>query len=496
MAGNVKRHWLAISVLLMGGCAAIQPTTRQAALILKPQILTGAYTQATVPLYTKSTVEALILELFTVNEGVAQPLGIQKTLLNSQLDNPLVFSSLRDHTTYRIKASAYASNSLLISTADASCSTDVVLTNDDQPVIVPIKVQLKNSPFEGTASSSLALYPGVYLPTGSASMTLSGFEGIVTTFAGNGVPAFADGVGTSASFSGLRDLAVDAAGNVYVADRDNHRIRKVSTSGVVTTLAGNGTAGFADGTSSMMTFPVGLWVTQDGVVYFSDRDNSCIRKIVNGVVSTIAGNPGTGFADSAVATAAKFNFPRGIAMDANGNIFVCDTWNHRIRKIEPTGVVTSFAGNGNPAFADGLGTAASVNCPADLTIDAQGNLFFADVNNHRIRKITPAGVVSTIAGNGLVGFADGYGTNTVLNAPFGVTLDAEGKVYFTEDGNNRIRIISTDGKVTTLAGNGIAAATDGTGYAASFAAPSGLAIDGFGNMYVADCGNQRIRRIR
>lgn len=479
----------------MGGCAAIQPTTRQATLVLKPEILTANYTQATVPLYTKSSVESLTLEIFKVNEGVEQALGIQKTLSNADLDRPIIFSSLKDHTTYRIKASAYASNSLLISTADASCSTDVVLTDDTQPVIVPLKVQLKKLLFAGAASSSLAMNDGVYVPTGPESMQFLGLNGVVTTFVGSGVAGFADGVGTAASFANPRALAIDTLGNLYVADRENYRIRKITPAGVVTTIAGNGTVGFVDGSASMMSSSVALCVAPNGVVYFMDRDYPSVRKIANGVVTTIAGDGTAGYADG-TGSAARFTFPRGIVVDTSGNLFVGDSNNHCIRKVAPNAAVTTFVGNGTAGFVDGTGNAARFNGPATLAIDAQNNLYVADCSNNSIRRITPAGVVTTIAGNGLAGYADGLGTNAVLNVPFGLTVDTQGNVYFGEDGNHRVRKISPKGWVTTLAGNGGTAAVDGTGYAASFNAPSGLALDSSGSLYVADMGNQLIRKIR
>lgn len=486
---------LAITPLILVGCAAIQPTIQQGTLILKPQIHTGVYTHTAVPLYSKSSIESLTLALYTVNGETEQPLGIQKTISQADLDNSIVFSALKANTTYRIKASAYASNSLLISTGDASCSTDVALTDNDHPVVAPIRVQLKTSPFNGAATSSLAMGDGVYVPTGPESMQFLGITGVVSTFAGSGVAGFADGVGTAASFCNPRALGIDAAGNLYVGDREGYRIRKVTPAGVVTTIAGNGTVGFVDGPSSMMSSCVGLWSAPNGTVYFMDRDYPSVRKIVNGVVTTIAGDGTVGYVDGPGNTA-RFNFPRGVAVDTSGNIFVSDSGNNCIRKVAPNATVTTFAGNGTAGFADGTGQSALFYGLGNLAIDAQNNLYVTDVGNQRIRKITPAGVVTTLAGNGLTGYADGLGTNVMMNTPYGITLDPQGNIYFTEDYNNRVRKLSPQGWVTTIAGNGGTAAVNGAGYAASFNTPSGIAVDASGNLYIADLGNQLIRVIR
>ncbi|MDR2208342.1 MAG: hypothetical protein LBE22_05145, partial [Azoarcus sp.] len=219
----------------------------------------------------------------------------------------------------------------------------------------------------------------------------------VSTLAG-GEEGFADGVGGEAKFYWPFGITSDAAGNLYVADGGNHRIRKITPAGEVSTLAG-GEEGFADG----------------------------------------------------VGSDAEFDHPSGIAIDAAGNLYVADGGNHRIRKITPAGEVSTLAG-GEEGFADGVGSDAKFEHPFGITVDAAGRLYVADTANDRIRKITPAGVVSTLAG-GELGFADGVGSNAKFSRPFGITSDAAGNLYVADTVNNRIRKITPAGEVSTLAGS-------------------------------------------
>jgi sugar lactone lactonase YvrE len=262
----------------------------------------------------------------------------------------------------------------------------------------------------------------------------------------------------------------------------------------VTTYAGT-TSGYADGPTLEAQFksPAGLAVTTDGTLYIADRSNNRIRKISpTGIVSTLAGSV-AGTANGTGASA-EFNLPIGVAVAANGNVFITDSNNHRIRKITPSGVVTTFAGN-TSGFSDGTGTAAQFNYPEGIAIDASGNVIVSDSGNHRIRKITPAGVVTTIAGTGVNGYADGLANVAKFNAPSGLAIDATGTIYVAEKQNNRIRKINTDLTVSTLAGNSSNGSTDGIGNAASFSTPFNIAVDNSGNVFVTDAGNNRIRRI-
>ncbi len=313
----------------------------------------------------------------------------------------------------------------------------------------------------------------------------------VTTLAGNGA-GNADGTGTAATFNLPTGVTTDGT-NLYVGDRQNHRIRKiVIATGVVTTLAGNG-SGNADGTGTAATFNSPSGVTTDGTnLYIADQDNHRIRKIIiaTGVVTTLAGN-GSGNADG-TGTAATFNQPAGVTTDGT-NLYIADYSNHRIRKIIiATGVVTTLAGNGS-GNADGTGTAATFNQPTGVTTDGT-NLYVADQSNHRIRKIVIAtGVVTTLAGNGS-GNADGTGTAATFILPTGVTTDGT-NLYVTDYANHRIRkIVIASGVVTTLAGNGSGNA-DGTGTAATFNLPNDVTTDGT-NLYIADFNNHRIRKIQ
>jgi len=325
-----------------------------------------------------------------------------------------------------------------------------------------------------------------------------GSVGLVSTLAGSGIAAFANGTGTAASFNYPHGVAVDGSGNIYVADRDNNLIRKISPVGVVSTLAGSGIPAYADGmgTAASFNYPHGVAVDHNGNVYVADGDNHRIRKISPaGLVSTLAGSGTPAYADD-TGKAASFYYPFGIAVDGSENVFVADQGNNRIRKISPEGVVSTLAGSGTPAYADGTGTEASFYYPFGIAVDGSGNVFVADHFNHRIRKISPTGVVSTLAGSGTPAYADSTGIAASFNYPQGIALDGIGYVYVSDWFNNRIRKISPEGVVSTLAGSGNYAYADGTGTAASFDSPTGIAVDSSGNVYVADGWNQRIRKIK
>ncbi|RYY13838.1 MAG: hypothetical protein EOO36_15190, partial [Cytophagaceae bacterium] len=234
----------------------------------------------------------------------------------------------------------------------------------------------------------------------------------VSTLAGNGTTGSANGAATVAQFSAPEGVAVDAQGNVYVADNGNSLIRKITPAGVVSTLAGNGTYGLVNGPGATASFSGPADVALDGQnnVYVADFDNNCIRKITPaGVVSTFAGTSTAGLVDGP-ATTARFSNPNGLAIDAQGNVYVADYFNYAIRKITPAGVVSTVAGTGTRGYVDGAGNTAQFMGPEGLTINAQGTLFVADFGGGRIRKITPAGVVSTLAGAGTRGQANGPGS--------------------------------------------------------------------------------------
>ena len=313
----------------------------------------------------------------------------------------------------------------------------------------------------------------------------------VTTFAGS-TQGPADGTGTAAQFGMLQCIAADALGNLYVADVDTHKIRKISALGVVTTVAGS-ISGFADGTGSAAQFnsPYGIATDAAGNLYVGDRINHKIRKVSPTLaVTTLAGST-LGAADG-TGSAAQFYFPRGVATDAIGNVYVADRTNHRIRKVTASGVVTTLAGS-TTGFADGTGNAAQFGGPRAVATDASGNVYVADTDNHRIRKITSAGVVTTLAGS-TQGFADGTGTAALFDGPNGLTVDTDGNVYVTDRTNHKIRKITAAGVVTTIAGS-TDGYVDGFGSAAKFSNPSAITIDPSGNLYVADTANYKIRKI-
>lgn len=317
----------------------------------------------------------------------------------------------------------------------------------------------------------------------------------VSTLAGS-TQGYLDGVGVNAKFYSPSGIALDNNGNIYVGDWLNCYIRKVSSFGVVTTLAGNGIPGYQNGigTGAQFQYPNGVAVDVNGTVYVADRLNHRIRKITSsGVVTTLAGSGIAGFANGN-GVSAKFYRPSDVTVDGNGNVYVADDFNHCIRKITSSGDVTTIAGNGTAGFADGMGVSARFNDPVNIAVDPNGNLYVTDYNNHRIRKITPDGNVTTIAGNGTAGYQDGVGVTTKFYLPTGLDVDYLGNVYVADRGNNRIRKITAAGVVTTIAGLG-QGYVDGTNAVAQFNQPYSVSIDNAGNIYVVDTGNNRIRKI-
>jgi sugar lactone lactonase YvrE len=301
------------------------------------------------------------------------------------------------------------------------------------------------------------------------------------------------------------DVAPNSKGNVLVDDSGTDVIQSVSSAGVATLLAGSaGKPGSTDDNGSYASFrvPGGFVLDSSGNLYLADTGNNLIRKITaDGSVTTIAGQPGfQGFQDGA-GSAAWFNLPGGITIDGSGNLYVADTGNSIIRKITPGGATVSTVA-GSPSLrgtTNGTGSAARFNQPYGITSDSAGNLYVADTLNQTIRKITPAGVVTTFAGApGVSGSADGNGlTDALFNHPLGITIDAAGNLYVSDSGNNTIRLIKPDGTVSTLAGlPTIAGLKDGTGTDAWFNQPIGVRLDSAGTtLYVADNGNAAIRRV-
>ena len=265
-------------------------------------------------------------------------------------------------------------------------------------------------------------------------------EGIVSRFAGS-VSGFADGQGSDAKFQSPSGITMAPNGNLYVTELSN-RIRQITPSGYVTTIAGSGNATFADGngTSAGMNSPYLITATSDGILYFSDYSNNRIRKINGTMVTTFAGN-GTGGATDGLGTSATFNGPWGITSDSSANLYVSELGNHKIRKITPAGLVTTVAGTGAVGSADGPGASATFNRPAGIVISKTGIIFVSDFFNHRIRKITPDGQVSTVVGS-TAGLVDGIGIQAKLTNPCGITLSSNGTLYVSDWNNHAIRKIN------------------------------------------------------
>ncbi|WP_420387252.1 Calx-beta domain-containing protein [Roseivirga sp.] len=317
----------------------------------------------------------------------------------------------------------------------------------------------------------------------------------VSTFAGSGSQGSADGNGTSASFNRPYGVTVDASGNIYVADQYNRMVRKITPNGEVSRVAGSGANSSVDGNGTSASFGLisGIAADASGNLYVADGRR--VRKIApNADVTTIAGS-GTGGNTDGNGTSATFGSLNGIAVDASGNIYVTDGNNHNIRKIAPNGDVTTVAGSGSQGSADGNGTSATFYSPNGIAVDASGNLYVVDAGSHLVRKITSNGDVTTIAGSGQGGSVDGNGTSASFTNPTGIAVDASGNLYVADYLFHKIRKINPNGDVTTIAGSGSSFSEDGDGLSAGISLPLGIAIDASGVLYVTEELEHKVRKI-
>jgi len=338
-----------------------------------------------------------------------------------------------------------------------------------------------------------------------------GVEGqIITTIAGNGIAGYSgdNGPATAAKLFQPSYLCIDASGNILIADFLNNVIRKVNPTGLITTIAGNGVGGYlGDGgpaTNAEIRGSMGIAVDGIGNIYFSESNNHIIRKINTlGIISTVAGIGISGYSgDGMPATASKLNTPYGVTVDNSGNIYFADNYNYRVRKINSYGIISTIAGNGTIGFSgdNGPATAAQFKYFGGISISATGEIYIADYANHRIRKVSNLGTITTFAGNGILGNSgdNGPATAAELNGPNGVYVDkSTGNVYITDNYANVIRKVNTMGIISTIAGNGTSGYSGDNGSAidAQLDNPNDIAMDASGNIFIADDYNNVIRKI-
>ena len=332
-----------------------------------------------------------------------------------------------------------------------------------------------------------------------------GYSQIITTVAGGANTSLGDGgFAVNAGLDGPIDVALDDSGNFYIADAYNNRIRKVNAAGIITTIAGNDTTTFnGDGipaTAAHLLRPAGI-IYDHGSIYFADAFHNRIRKIdTNGIITTIAGNGTGGYTgDNVLADTTELYDPHCIVLDNSGNLYITDWGNHRIRKVSSTGVIMTVAGTGVAGYTgdSGPATAAEINAPYGISIDNIGNLYFADAYANVVRKIDLSGIITTFAGGGIVLGDGGPATSAELVGPAGLAINGN-NIYIADSHNQRVRIVDApSGIITTIAGDGTMgySGDNGSATAGELSEPSGLAIDADGNLYIADFNSNHIRRV-
>jgi alpha-tubulin suppressor-like RCC1 family protein/sugar lactone lactonase YvrE len=329
--------------------------------------------------------------------------------------------------------------------------------------------------------------------------------GMIMTVAGNGTSGYSGdgGPALAASLGSAFDVAVDNAANIYIADAMNQRIRKVDASGIIDTFAGGWLGDGGPAIAATVNRPQGVALDRFGNLLIADPGHDRVRKVgASGIITTLAGDGIAGYSgDNGPANQANLNSPTSVTADAAGNVFIADTANHRVRKVDPSGVITTVAGDGTPGYYgdNGPAVSASLNSPYGVSVDSGGNVYIADMNNHRIRKIDASGVISTVAGNGLPGYSgdNGAAVSASLNAPRGVAADASGNLYIADSNNQRVRKVDPSGVITTVAGSGFRGyyGDGGPALSALLSNPASVAIDPSGAIFIADVGNQRIRKV-
>ncbi len=372
---------------------------------------------------------------------------------------------------------------------------------------------------KGTITIRATSSAATMFKTASATLIVS-IAPIINTIAGNsGGPGASSCEGCAATTSWIYPLgvAIDSSGSIYIVDGSTYEIRKVNaTTGIITTVAGNGTAGYSGdggpatsaGLGTAGTIGArGVSVDSFGNIYIADSSNNRIRKVAasTGIITTVAGNGTAGYSgDGGLATAAKFSYPSGVAVDSSGNIYIADSYNNRIRKVNATtGIITTVAGNGTAGYSGDGGPATSAefnfNTNGGLAVDTSGNIYIADWNNHRVRKVTEStGIITTVAGNGTAGYSGDGGPATLaeIYAPSGVAVDSLGNIYISDWTNSRIwKVTAATGIITTVTGNGTTGFSGDGGPAilAKINWPGGVAVDSSGNIYIVD--DTRIREV-
>ncbi len=331
----------------------------------------------------------------------------------------------------------------------------------------------------------------------------------ITTIAGSGTNGHSGdgGAATAATLAGLSSVVADASGNVYMVDAYNNIVRKISTSGIITLFAGSAGGGYSgDGgaaTAATLSGCNGLAMDASGNLYISDASNYRVRKVnTSGVISTFAGNGTTGYSgDGGAATAAKLGIITSVACDASGNVYISDYGNSRIRKVNSSGIISTYAGTGTSGFSGdgGAATAANISNVASIATDGAGNLYLLDNTNHRLRKVNTSGIISTVAGTGSSGSGGDGGPATAaqLNRPSGVFVSNAGNIYISDQYNNRVRRINTSGIITSVAGTGTSgfSGDGGAATAAMLNLPTSVTTDASGNIIIGEYSNYRIRKV-